>query len=98
MEEEEEAVSPPADGHPAEAPYEEEQEDVEEEKELEEPGPELEAPLEDVSGEPVESGTRLTTQGLPYALFLNNSALSQYFLWDKTSASWFNMMWLSVLF
>ena len=71
-EEEEEAVS--ADGNPAEAPYEEEQEDVEEEKELEEPGPELEAPLEDVSGEPVESGTRLTTQGLPYALFVNNSS------------------------
>ena len=43
----------------AEAPYEEEQEDVEEDEEPEEPGPELEAPLEDVSGEPVESGTTL---------------------------------------
>lgn len=58
--EEEEDVSPPADGQPAEAPYEEEQEDVEgEEEEPEEPGPELAAPIEDVSGEPVESGTPL---------------------------------------
>lgn len=58
--EEEEDVSPPADGQPAEDPYEEEQEDVEEEEEEpEEPGPELAAPVEDVSGEPVESGTPL---------------------------------------
>lgn len=63
--EEEEAVSPLTDGQPAEAPYEEEQEDVEEEEEPEEPGPELEAPLEDVSGEPVESGTTLKAFFLP---------------------------------
>jgi len=71
--EEEEAVSRPADGQLAEAPYEEEQEDVEEEEELEEPGPELEAPLEDAYDEPVESGTGLTTQRLPYALTVNSS-------------------------
>lgn len=63
--EEEEDVSPPADGQPVEAPYEEEQEDVEEDEEPEEPGPELEAPLEDVSGEPVESGSTLKAFFLP---------------------------------
>ena len=60
----EEDVSPPADGQPAEAPYEEEQEDVEEEEEPE-AEPELEVPLEDVSGEPVESGTTLNTFLMP---------------------------------
>lgn len=52
--EEEEAVSPSADGQPADAPYEEEQEDAEDGEEPEEPGPGLEAPEDDVS-EPVES-------------------------------------------
>lgn len=56
--EEEEAVSPSADGQPADAPYEEEQEDAEDGEEPEEPGPGLEAPEDDVS-EPVESGTVL---------------------------------------
>ena len=67
-------MSPPADGQPAEAPYEEEQKE-EEEEEPEEPGPELEAPLEDVSDEPVESGITLKAFFLPLkgALTLNNS-------------------------
>ena len=56
--EEEEAVSPSADGQPADAPYEEEQEDAEDGEEPEEPGPGLEAPEDDVS-EPVKSGTVL---------------------------------------
>ena len=63
--EEEEDISLPADGQHTEAPYEEDQEDVEEDEEPEEPGPELEAPSEDVSGEPVESGTTLKAFFLP---------------------------------
>lgn len=65
--EEEDTLS--ADGQPAEVPYEEEQEDVEGEEEPEGLGSEPEAPLEDVSGEPAESGTNFnlhcTSEGLP---------------------------------
>lgn len=45
-----------ADGQAGEVPYEEEQEDIDEEEEPEGQGSEPEAPLEDVSGEPAESG------------------------------------------
>lgn len=45
-----------ADGQVGEVPYEEEQEDIDEEEEPEGQGSEPEAPLEDVSGEPAESG------------------------------------------
>ena len=50
-----------ADGHLNDAPYDEEPEEAEEEEEeLEGPGSETEAPLEDISGEPAESGTCFT--------------------------------------
>lgn len=86
MEEEEEAVSPSADGQRADAPYEEEQEDAEDGEEPEEPGPELEAPEDDVSGEPVESGTVLEAFSLkvgapllfPYTLTVNNSYITVF--------------------
>lgn len=58
--EEKEPVSLSADGQPNEAPYEEEPEEAEEEEEEPEgPGSEPEAPLEEISGEPAESGTSL---------------------------------------
>lgn len=57
--EEEEPLSLSADGQAVEVPCEEEQEDVEGEEEPEGLGSEPEAPLEDVSSEPAESGTNL---------------------------------------
>ena len=57
--EDKEPLSASADGQPVEGPYEEEQEEIEEEEEPEGQGSEPEAPLDDVSGEPAESGTVL---------------------------------------